>query len=78
MQAVDRIYSPNPNHDDRDLAFLVLKFGGPCLLDILYKAGVLPSVSTAYRMAKSCKRVESSVKSSVMPCYCKTCSFSEA
>ena len=44
MQAVDGIYSPNPNQNDRDLAFLVFKFGGPCLLDILYKAGVLRSV----------------------------------
>ena len=32
MQAVDGIYSPNLNEDDRDLAFLVLKFGGPCLM----------------------------------------------
>ena len=47
MQAVDRIYSPNPNQDDRDLAFLVLKIGGHSLLDILYKAGILPSVFTA-------------------------------
>ena len=34
------------------MAFLVLKFGGPCL-DILFKANVLPGVSTAYRIAKS-------------------------
>lgn len=55
IDAVDGIYRPNPRQDDKDLAFLVLKVGGPSLLDIL------PSVSTAYRIAKSCKSIESSV-----------------
>ena len=77
MQAVDGIYSTNPNHDNRDLAFLVNKVGGPCLLDILYTAGVLPSVSTANRMAKSRKPVESSVKSSVRSCYAQNVKINE-
>ena len=67
--AVDGIYSPNLSKDDKDLAFLVLKMGGPCLLDILFRAGVLPSVSTAYRMAKSCSPIISSVKSDILDCF---------
>ena len=62
MAVIDGIYSPNPSQDDKDLAFLVLKFGGPSLLNILYKAGILPSTSTAYRMAKHCPPIVSSVK----------------
>ena len=53
VKAIDGLYRPNPSQDDRELAFLVLKLGGPSLLDILYRAGVLPSVSTAYRMSKN-------------------------
>ena len=43
---------PYASKDDRELAFIVLKLGGPSLLDILYRAEVLPSVSTAYIISK--------------------------
>ena len=55
--------------DDKDLAYLVLKFGGPALLDILYCANVLPSTSTAYRMAKKGKKIKSSVKMTQTQCF---------
>ena len=67
--AIDGIYSPHPSQEDKDLSFIVLKFGGPSLLDILYKAGVLPSVSTAYRIAKSCPPIVSSVKKNAGDCF---------
>ena len=41
--------------------FLVLKLGGPSLLDILYRARVLPSVSTAYKMVKQNKPIMSAI-----------------
>ena len=50
--AVAGVYKARFDQDDKDLAFLVLKFGGPSLLDILYRANVLPSTSLAYRMSK--------------------------
>ena len=68
IAAIDGIYTPNPSKDDKDLAFLVLKIGGPCLLDILFRAGVLPSVSLAYKMAKSSSPIISSVKSDILDC----------
>ena len=49
VNAIANIYTPNPSQDDKDLAFVVLKFGGPSLLSILHRAGMLPSESTAYR-----------------------------
>ena len=42
--------------------------GGPSLLDILFRAGVLPNVSTACRMAKSTSPIISSVKSDIFVC----------
>ena len=33
IDVIDGIYSPNPSKGDKDLAFLVLNLGGPCLLD---------------------------------------------
>ena len=68
-QVIENMYSPNPSQDDKDLAFLTLKFGGPSLLNILYRAGVLPSVSTAYKMSKSCPPLISSIKSPVKDCF---------
>ena len=55
----------------------MLKYGGPSLLSILHQAGRLPSVSTAYRMSKACKEIESSVKSSVKVCYEQNVKMSE-
>ena len=60
---------PNPSQSDKDLAFLVLKFGGPSLLNILYRAHVLPHESTAYRMAKMCPPIVSSVQDTVAKCF---------
>ena len=69
MAVIDGLYRPNPSQDDKDLAFLTLKFGGPSLLNMLYRAGVLPSVSLAYKMSKSCHPLVSSVNSSVKDCF---------
>lgn len=48
VAAINNVYTPNPSQDDKDLGFVVLKFGGPSLLSILHQAGVLPHESTAY------------------------------
>ena len=66
---IDGIYMANPSQDDKDLAFLVLKFGGPSLLNILHRAGTLPSVSLAYNISKNCPPITSSVQSSVADCF---------
>ncbi len=65
MDAIDGIYSPRPTECQKDLAFLVLKLGGPSLLDILFRANILPSVSTAYKIAKECKPINTAVNVSV-------------
>lgn len=77
MAVIEGIYTPNPSQDDKDMAFLVLKFGGPSLLHILYKAGILPHESTAYRMARKCPPIVSSVKSSAGECFENNVKFSE-
>ena len=77
MAVLYGIYSPNLSQDDKDLAFLVLKFGGPSLLNILCKAGVLPSTSTTYRMAKHCPPIVSSVKDCAGECYEYNVKFSD-
>ena len=66
--AIAGIYRARPDADDRELAFLVLKFGGPSLLDILYRANLLPSTSLAYKMSKACKHIQSSVSMSFQEC----------
>ena len=55
MDAIDGCYSSRPSECDKDLAFLVLMLGGPNLLDIMYRARVLPSVPPAYKIAKQRK-----------------------
>ena len=45
--AINKIYRARPSEEDKDLAFIVLKLGGPALLDILGKANKLPSSSVA-------------------------------
>ena len=77
VNAIANIYTPNPSQDDKDLAFVVLKFGGPSLLSILHRAGMLPSESTAYRMAKSCPPIVSSVKKSAEECFRNNVTISE-
>ena len=77
MAVIEGIYAPNPSQDDKDMSFLVLKFGGPSLLNILYKAGILPHESTAYRMAKECPPIVSSVKSTAGECFENNVKFTE-
>ena len=36
LQVIEGLYRPTSSQDDKDLAFLILKFGGPSLLNILY------------------------------------------
>ena len=55
LDAIDGIYRARPSDEDKDIAFIVLKLGGPSLLDILCKTNKLPSCSTAYRIAKEFK-----------------------
>ena len=60
MDAIDGIYTPQYSQDDKDIAFLILQFGGPGLLDIAHRAFSLPSVSTAYNMIKGLLCIKSS------------------
>ena len=62
--AIQGVYNARPSDDDKDLALLVLEFGGPSLLDILYKANYLPSVSTGYEMRQKSKKIKSTIGSS--------------
>ena len=66
--AIAGLYKARPSQDDRDLAFLVLKFGGPSLLSLLYQANVLPSVSLAYKISKNSVHLQSSVTLSFRQC----------
>ena len=50
VDAVDGVYNPRSSEDDKDLAFLILQYGGPGLLDIVHWALNFPSTSTAYHM----------------------------
>ena len=51
--AVEGVYNPHSSEDDKDLAFLILQYGGPGLLDIVHRALNFPSTSTAYRLLQS-------------------------
>ena len=53
--AIDKHYSPYYSKDDKDLALLVLKFGGPSLLEILHSAKGFLGISTSYRLVNSNK-----------------------
>ena len=53
VDSVDGIYNPHSSEDDKDLAFIILQFGGPGLLDIVHIALNFPSTSTAYRILKN-------------------------
>lgn len=63
--AVDGIYQSHYNSDDKDLAFVILQFGGPALLDIIHRVIGLPSPSTVYKMIQGTKTINSSVNASV-------------
>ena len=69
MQAIDGLYLARPSEDDKDLAYLILKLGGPSLLTMCFKSNKLPSVSTANRVAKTMKGLKCSVKMSVEDCF---------
>ena len=59
--AVNKVYRARRSDEDKDLAFIVLKLGGPALLDMLCKANKLPSSSLAYRMGSGMKDVNCDV-----------------
>ena len=61
VDSIKGIYNPQPDQDDKDLAFLILQFGGPALLDICHRAINLPSSSTAYRLMKGKRTIKSTV-----------------
>ena len=61
VNAVDGTYNARSSNDDKDIAFLIMQFGGPGLLDICHRALNLPSVSTACRILKSSKAIISSI-----------------
>ena len=61
VDAIDGIYRPNPSQDDKDLAFLILQFGGPGLLDTVHRAIGFPSTSTAYKMIKETTQMSSAI-----------------
>lgn len=60
--AVQKLYNPRYSIDDKDLAFLILHYGGPGLLEIVHKAISLPSASTAYRLLQGNKIIKSSTQ----------------
>ena len=48
----------------KDLAFLILQFSGPALLDICHRTINLPSSLTAYRMMKGKRTIKSTIQTS--------------
>ena len=69
LAAIDGLYVARPIEDDKDLAYLILKLGGPALLTICYQANKLPSTSTAYRLAKTVKPLECNVRMTIKDCF---------
>lgn len=61
VNAIDGVYNARSSQCDKDLAFLILQFGGPGLLDICHRALNLPSTSTAYQLLKKSKAIISSI-----------------
>ena len=68
VDAVDMIYRARPSESDKDLALLILEFGGPSLLDICHKANALPSCSTAYSMRKASCDINTNIGTSAAHC----------
>ena len=77
LNAIDGVYLARPSHDDKELAYLILQFGGPALVDICHRANFLPSSSTAYRMAKDLKKLESNITYSAQTCMQKNTSLNK-
>ena len=63
--AIGGIYNPQYKEDDKDLAFLILQFGGPALLDIVHRACHLPSSSTAYKMIQGTRTINTPVNARI-------------
>ena len=57
IDAVGGVYNVRSSDDDVDLAFLMLQYGGPGLLDIVHRALNFPSTSTAYRLLQKSKEL---------------------
>ena len=68
-QAIEGVYLARPSEHDKDLAYLILKMGGPALLGICHRANKLPSASTAYKVAKSMKRLKTDVTMTIAECF---------
>ena len=77
LNAIDGLYLARPSHDDKELAYLILQFGGPALVDICHRANFLPSSSTAYRMAKELKKLDSNISYSAQMCMEKNTSLNK-
>ena len=66
VDAIGGTYNARSSEDDVDLAFLILQYGGPGLLDIVHRALKFPSTSTAYRLLqKSKEMIQSSVNTNI-------------
>ena len=68
LNAIDGVYLARPSENDKDLAYLILQFGGPALVDICHRANCLPSSYTAYRMAKQLKQIDCSINYTAKVC----------
>ena len=65
-KAIGKVYNARSGKDDVHLAFLILQYGGPGLLDIVHKALNFPSTSTAYRLLQSSRKfINSAVKTAL-------------
>ena len=69
VDAINGAYLARPSQNDKDLAYLILQFGGPSLLDICHRANALPSVSTAYKMAKKLKDTNLSMSNTIVESF---------
>ena len=66
VDAIDGVYNARSSEDDKDLAFLILQYGGPGLLDIVHRALNFPSTNTAYRLLQSSREfINSSVNTAM-------------
>ena len=63
--AIRGLYNPHYNKDDKDLAFLILQYGGPALLEIVHNVIKLPTCSTAYSMIKGKRTITTSVNATI-------------
>ena len=57
VDAIACTYNARSSEEDVDLAFLILQYGGPGLLDIVHRALNFPSTSTAYRLLQKTRKV---------------------